>query len=216
MITGNIIQAYRGGLKSGKLVQFTTQSGKIRKGILLPEGENFDKQRAKIGVPVQRCGKIIKSLPRDKSIECNNSVSIFRETNDDFAIYVSVSRQNAGNIYLDADLMKLTQKGLFEKVSNNMKAKVSMSDIDSVLQVLGEKLHVVAELKPEQFDIIRSEFNLENQFSDELQELPVFNNPTLVQEPLKNDDAQRRLSLKYKYRLRLQLQILERNNLLKA
>jgi hypothetical protein len=216
LITGNIIQAYRGGLKAGKLVQFTTQSGKIRKGILLPEGENFDKQRAKIGVPVQRCSKIIKSLPRDKSIECNNSVSIFREANDDFAIYVSASRQNAGNIYLDADLMKLTQKGLFEKVSNNMKAKVSMSDIDSVLQVLGEKLHVVAELKPEQFDIIRSEFNLENQFSDELQELPVFNNPTLVQESLKNDDAQRRLSLKYKYRLRLQLQILERNNLLKA
>jgi hypothetical protein len=95
-----------------------------------------------------------------------------------------------------------------------MKAKVSLNDIDEALQVLGEKLNIVAELKPEQFDIIRGEFNLENQFSDELQELPVFNSPTLVQEQPKNDDAKRVLTLKYKYRLRLQLQILERNKLL--
>ena len=214
LITGNIIQAYRGGLKSGKLVQFTTQTGKIRKGILLPEGEGFEKQKIKIGVPLQKCSKIVKSLAKDKSIDCNNSLSIFRETNDVFALYVSASRQNAGNIYLDADLLKLTQKGLFEKVSNNMKAKVSLNDIDEALQVLGEKLNIVAELKPEQFDIIRGEFNLENQFSDELQELPVFNSPTLVQEQPKNDDAKRVLTLKYKYRLRLQLQILERNKLL--
>jgi hypothetical protein len=56
------------------------------------------------------------------------------------------------------------------------------------LQVLGEKLNMVAELKPEHFDIIRGEFNLENQFSDELQELPVFNSPKKCKNP-KNDDA---------------------------
>jgi hypothetical protein len=95
-----------------------------------------------------------------------------------------------------------------------MTALVHVSNLSKVLNTLGGKLKVSAELSPEQFKIIADEVNLENQFSDELQELPVFNSPTLVQEQPKNDDAKRVLTLKYKYRLRLQLQILERNKLL--
>jgi hypothetical protein len=219
IVTGNLIQAYRNDNFSGRLVQFTTLENKVRKGILLPENYIQKASRTssqKVSVPINKCLKIVSSIMTNQSLQCSNTLSIFRKDPYHFKLIVSASKQVAGNVYLDEDILSAIVGNTFEKVSATMTALVHVSNLSKVLNTLGGKLKVSAELSPEQFKIIADEVNLENQFSDELQELPVFNSPTLVQEQPKNDDAKRVLTLKYKYRLRLQLQILERNKLLKA
>lgn len=217
IVTGNLIQAYRNDNFSGRLVQFTTLENKVRKGILLPENYIQKASRTssqKVSVPINKCLKVVSSIMTNQSLQCSNTLSIFRKDPYHFKLIVSASKQVAGNVYLDEDILSAIVGNSFEKVSATMTALVHVSNLSKVLNTLGGKLKVSAELSPEQFKIIADEVNLENQFSDELQELPVFNSPTLVQEQPKNDDAKRVLTLKYKYRLRLQLQILERNKLL--
>lgn len=136
IITGNLLQAF--GSKSGKLVSYNTIDGQVRKGILLPENwEPPESGKNEVTVPILKALPLIRSLVNGGQISTNIGLSIFKK-DDKYRIIVSASRQRAGDIYLDKDLLSLVEGNNFQKVSNSMSATVhdnKIADFISVLQL---------------------------------------------------------------------------------
>jgi len=137
IVTGNLLQAFSDF--RGKLVSYTTIDGQTKKGILMPEYWDAGEQIAdKVTVPIIKAFPLIASLVNGGQVSTDNGLSFFRK-GDRFRVIVSGSRQRAGDIFLDKDLLVLVDGGNFEKVSNNMSAWVDEGLIKEFVQVLGTK-----------------------------------------------------------------------------
>ncbi|MFL5789568.1 MAG: strawberry notch C-terminal domain-containing protein, partial [Flavisolibacter sp.] len=134
IVTGNLLQAFS-DLK-GKLVSYTTISGQVKKGILLPEHWNPGEQvQDKVVVPILKALPIIKSLTPNTQIVTNNGLSIFK-TGNYFKLIISASRSKGGDIYLDKDVLQLVEKNNFEKTSDKMVAMLPEGNINNLVNVL--------------------------------------------------------------------------------
>lgn len=132
IVTGNILQAFKE--HEGKLISYTTQEGKIKKGILLSEEFQWDKHDEKIAVPVSKAyTKILNSY--GTILELSESLKIYRN-NEDFVLTMPLSRKSAGHIYTHKGLMELMKKGLFEKAADKMKGIFHESKLKDVLGIL--------------------------------------------------------------------------------
>ncbi len=155
VITGNLLQAFSS--YKGKLVSYTTIEGTTKKGILMPEHWNpGNETQQKVEVPISRALKIIRSLTTGQQITTNNSVSIFKQSGG-YKIIVSSSRQRAGDIFLDPDILEIVDKNNFEKVSDKMVATFDEDSIGDFISILQDEFNVSVSLKPEQFNLIRNE-----------------------------------------------------------
>ncbi len=155
IITGNLLQAFSS--YKGKLVSYTTIEGTTKKGILMPEHWNpGNETQQKVEVPISRALKIIRSLTTGQQITTNNSISIFKQSGA-YKIIVSSSRQRAGDIFLDPDILEIVDKNNFEKISDKMVATIDQDSIGDFISILQDKFNVSVSLKPEQFNLIKNE-----------------------------------------------------------
>jgi predicted RNA methylase len=135
IITGNLLQAFSDF--KGKLVSYTTMQGETIKGILMPENwvpaENGKEE--KVVVPIAKALPLIKSLTPGHGINCNNGMSIFRNSYQ-YKLILHASRQRGGDIYLDREILEIVDRNIFEKVSDKMVATMDTNNIDALVQVL--------------------------------------------------------------------------------
>lgn len=149
IITGNLLQAFSDF--KGKLVSYTTLDGRTLKGILMPEHWNPKEEIAdKVTVPIVKALTLIRSIVNGGQFTTDNGISFFRKANR-FRVIVSGSRQRAGDIFLDRDLLALVEGNNFEKVSNNMSAWLNEDRINDFIRVLDEKYHISATVNGAQF-----------------------------------------------------------------
>lgn len=152
IITGNLLQAFSSF--SGKLVSYTTKDGSIKKGILLPEQFNPEESvGGKISVPLFKCVKVIEALPSGQLITTNNNIGFLRQ-GEDFKIIVPGSRSKGGDIYLDQQLLDLTDEGTFNKTGDGMVAWVSYENIDRFIEVAQKNHSPSIVLDKEQYNMI--------------------------------------------------------------
>lgn len=149
IITGNLLQAFSSF--KGKLVSYTTMNGKTLKGILMPEHWNPGEEIAdKVTVPILKSLSIIRSLVNGGQFTTDNGISFFKKSNR-FRVVVSGSRQRAGDIFLDKDLLALVDGNNFEKVANNMSAWVEEESINDFVNILDAKHRVSVTLNGAQY-----------------------------------------------------------------
>jgi P-loop containing NTP hydrolase pore-1/C-terminal domain on Strawberry notch homologue len=135
IITGNLLQAFSDF--KGKLVSYTTMDGQTKKGILMPEHwqNNETNKQERVVVPIIKALPLIKSLQNGTAINSTNGMSIFKQYSS-FKIYLPSSRQKAGHIYLDPNVLEHVLGKNFEKVSDKMVANVAEENIEAFLNVL--------------------------------------------------------------------------------
>ncbi len=134
IITGNLLQAFSDF--KGKLVSYTTITGKIKKGILLPENWNPGEQvQDQVTVPIIKALPLIKSIVQNGHIVTSNGISFFRQ-GDHYRIIVAASRSKGGEIYLDKKILELVEGNNFEKTADKMVAKLPVGNIDRFVEVL--------------------------------------------------------------------------------
>ena len=154
VVTGNLLQAFAD--YHGKLVSYTTKSGETKKGILMPEYWEPDTELDDmVSVPVARAEKVIRSLVKGNGITTENGTSIFN-TGDGLKIIVPGARQKGGDVYLDADILKLVEKNNFEKTADKMVAKIEASNINAFITILQEKFNDSVKLDMRQFNLIKN------------------------------------------------------------
>jgi predicted RNA methylase len=158
IITGNLLQAFSDF--KGKLVSFTTLSGETRKGILMPENWSPSEQIGdKVVVPVSKALTLIKSLANGAAIFTNNNIGLFRH-GEGYKVIVPSSRSKGGEIYLDGDILNLTDNHNFEKVSDKMVATFQFKKLEAFVSILQAKFSSSVTLTSLQFDIIKDEKHL--------------------------------------------------------
>lgn len=155
VVTDNLLQAF--GSFKGKLVSYTTLDGGVKKGILMPESWAPPKvEQQKVSVPISRARKVIRSLNTSGQIVTSNNVSIFKQP-EGYKIIVSSSRQRAGDVFLEEDILKLVKGHNFEKVSDKMVAVLDEKDIDRFIEILQDKFNAGVTLTMAQFNMIKGE-----------------------------------------------------------
>ena len=148
IITGNLLQALidtkEQGL-GGQLVKYTTDTGEVKTGILMPEkfepkGLANDKPinsvAEKFELPSNKGGITeITSSDGDVKIE---QVFDYMKMARNYTIRVPKSNKKGGKYFLDKELLKMVDGGNFETRGNTMLAEVKADKLKDVLDRLSE------------------------------------------------------------------------------
>ena len=148
IITGNLLQALidtkEQGL-GGQLVKYTTDTGEVKTGILMPEkfepkGLANDKPinsiAEKFELPSNK-GGITEITSSDGDVKIEQGFDYMKMTRN-YTIRVPKSNKNGGKYFLDKDLLKMVDGGNFETRGNTMLAEVKEEKLKDVLDRLSE------------------------------------------------------------------------------
>ena len=148
IITGNLLQALidtkEQGL-GGQLVKYTTDTGEVKTGILMPEkfepkGLANDKPinsvEEKFELPSNK-GGITEITSSDGDVKIEQGFDYMKMARN-YTIRVPKSNKKGGKYFLDKELLKMVDGGNFETRGNTMLAEVKADKLKDVLDRLSE------------------------------------------------------------------------------
>lgn len=199
IITGNILQGM--SRYQGRLISYTTRDGKTRKGLLQPESFDVKKDdRLEVTLPIIKALPLFKSLVVGKHIDTRGGAGFIRGSLDSYDLYVPASKVRGAKYYTDEGLLEFLDKGMFEKVSDQMRAEFPVERLTDVIEYF-QKAYSDS-VRVSQQDFLR----IKDQLTDNEPREP------LIIEPTRRDDEEeeeriRILGLKAKA-LKIKLQLL--------
>lgn len=180
IITGNLLQALidtkEQGL-GGQLVKYTTDTGEVKTGILMPEKfepnglaneKPINSVAEKFELPSNK-GGITEVTSSDGDVKIEQGFDYMKMARN-YTIRVPKSNKKGGKYFLDKELLKMVDGGNFETRGNTMLAEIKADKLKDVLDRLSElgvkvkeesKVHYRMELgdtfsdSKEHFDAVR-------------------------------------------------------------
>lgn len=180
IITGNLLQGLidtkEQGL-GGQLVKYTTDTGEVKTGILMPEKfepnglaneKPINSVADKFELPSNK-GGITEVTSSDGDVKIEQGFDYMKMARN-YTIRVPKSNKKGGKYFLDKELLKMVDGGNFETRGNTMLAEVKEEKLKDVLDILSElgvkvkeesKVHYRMELgdtfsdSKEHFDAVR-------------------------------------------------------------
>lgn len=178
IVTGNLLQAFSvEEFRAGKLVQFTTNDGRMRKGLYLeyynPDGNGSNKEKFVPVMPIYKARKAISSLSHNAAVlqfdGFNGHINRENGTNN-YLISLKmgkVFKASNAQIYLDQTLLPFIVDRNFRTVADNMIGAFTPENLDNVCEILQNKHNINVRLQPWQMELIKDEIQ-SNKFTDEV------------------------------------------------
>lgn len=148
IITGNLLQALidtkEQGL-GGQLVKYTTDTGEVKTGILMPEKfepnglaneKPINSVAEKFELPSNK-GGITEVTSSDGDVKIEQGFDYMKMARN-YTIRVPKSNKKGGKYFLDKELLKMVDGGNFETRGNTMLAEVKEEKLKDVLDRLSE------------------------------------------------------------------------------
>ena len=148
IITGNLLQALidtkEQGL-GGQLVKYTTDTGEVKTGILMPEKfepnglaneKPINSVAEKFELPSNK-GGITEVTSSDGDVKIEQGFDYMKMARN-YTIRVPKSNKKGGKYFLDKELLKMVDGGNFETRGNTMFAEVKADKLKDVLDRLSE------------------------------------------------------------------------------
>ncbi len=148
IITGNLLQALidtkEQGL-GGQLVKYTTDTGEVKTGILMPEKfepnglaneKPINSVAEKFELPSYK-GGITEITSSDGDVKIEQGFDYMKMARN-YTIRVPKSNKKGGKYFLDKELLKMVDGGNFETRGNTMLAEVKADKLKDVLDRLSE------------------------------------------------------------------------------
>lgn len=148
IITGNLLQALidikKQGL-GGQLVKYTTDTGEVKTGILMPEKfepnglaneKPINSVAEKFELPSNK-GGITEITSSDEDVKIAQGFDYMKMARN-YTIRVPKSNKKGGKYFLDKELLKMVDGGNFETRGNTMLAEVKADKLKDVLDRLSE------------------------------------------------------------------------------
>lgn len=130
VVTGNVLQAY-GTVPGGQLITYSTQDGEFKQGILLPD--SFKKTDVKKREPItSKYNDIINGEMVTDSLKEVTFSKAYGVIN----MYVPQSKRAGGKYYLDKNIQKMVDGGVFRQVGSRFKAEVPEKNLKPLLEYL--------------------------------------------------------------------------------
>lgn len=126
IVTGNILGGFQSlldlGETGGKVINFTTNTGQIKTGILL--SGSFDSGSV---VPVRSLADLQTALLANKVVTSPQGI-VFRNVGGHLKIYIPANKARGGKFWRDAALAKLVIGGEFAQAGSNMVGEIDTQD----------------------------------------------------------------------------------------
>lgn len=148
IITGNLLQALidtkEQGL-GGQLVKYTTDTGEVKTGILMPEKfepnglaneKPINSVAEKFELPSNK-GGITEITSSDEDVKIAQGFDYMKMARN-YTIRVPKSNKKGGKYFLDKELLKMVDGGNFETRGNTMLAEIKADKLKDVLDRLSE------------------------------------------------------------------------------
>lgn len=153
IVTGNLLQAFSDF--KGKLVSFTTADEQVRKGILLPEYWELEKETdGKVIVPIAKAIRVIQSLTKGSVVEASGDIAFFKQNDGEYKVNVPASKKRGGDIYLNQSLLSLIDRNIFEKFSDRMVATLPENNLMEFTEILQNEFGITVALYQSQIDAV--------------------------------------------------------------
>jgi hypothetical protein len=171
IITGNTLLALGDRDTQGKLISYTTDTGQIKKGLMMPFGydpystSSKDKKSTLVRVPMKYAGPILKGLTRREILSTDGDM-LLANREGVFFIQVEASKTKGGKYYLNPELIAMM--GQFNKAGNKFQAQTSdINLVQTLVEYLSSKYQLKALLTPEQFERIKDNLPQIDESADE-------------------------------------------------
>jgi hypothetical protein len=159
--TGNILQAFSVA-EGGKLISYTTKSGEVKKGILMPDEWSQKKKGGltKTVVPLVVATKAIRGLTDGTMVTTDNGLSIMRTYKGFRLMTANLSVQRYGWLLKNSDVLKhITNDGGFQKQSNSWVGDIEVKDLERVLAIIYDLSKATVELTEAQMQLVSDEID---------------------------------------------------------
>jgi len=138
ILTGNMLSAYSFD-KSGRIINYTTDQGNVKQGVLMPKKFNveqaIDKKPIIFSSPDLALEYIKTSDNPAYGIRSNNNdIRLLPQYNGLYTLYVPKSKTKGGNVFLNTRLTDLV--GNFISSGKDMFVRISQDKIDEATRIL--------------------------------------------------------------------------------
>ncbi|MGR3279281.1 strawberry notch C-terminal domain-containing protein [Acaryochloris marina NIES-2412] len=148
IFTGNLIKAYEEHPK-GKFVNFTTNQGQVRQGLIMPDDFDITKQlrerpvifeepyqvKAFLTEVTKNLGVVHDNPEKNLAIKTDSSAKFNGTEVDHFVITVPSATRVGGKFFLNEDLLDAAQSEFFS-VANRMEMQVAPENLEATLKVI--------------------------------------------------------------------------------
>lgn len=147
IFTGNLIKAYQ-QFPKGKFINFTTNKGQVRQGLIMPDDFDITQQLRERPVifeepyqvkafltEVTKNMGVVHDLDQILAIKTDSSAKFNGTEVDHFVLTVPSSTRVGGKFFMNEDLLDAAENEFFS-VANRMEMQVAPENLEAVLKVL--------------------------------------------------------------------------------
>ena len=135
IITGNMLEALADNSSIGHLISYTTDDGKVKQGILVPDGVSIAEITG--NMPIAKAYNwFTKKTSGTELVSTDGALRLTKNYGSMYTLFVPASRKEGGKYYLNQDLLDLVHGRNFQSKGNNFWATFDADKLKDVLNVL--------------------------------------------------------------------------------
>jgi hypothetical protein len=135
IITGNMLEALADNSSIGHLISYTTDDGKVKQGILVPDGVSIAEITG--NMPIAKAYDwFTKKTSGTELASTDGTLRLTKNSGSMYALFVPASRKEGGKYYLNQYLLDLVHGRNFQSKGKNFWATFDAEKLKDVLNVL--------------------------------------------------------------------------------
>lgn len=135
IITGNMLEALADNSSIGHLISYTTDDGKVKQGILVPDSVSTAEITG--NMPIAKAYDwFTKKASGTELISTDGALRLTKNFGSMYTLFVPASRKEGGKYYLNQDLLDLVHGRNFQSKGKNFWATFDAEKLKDVLNVL--------------------------------------------------------------------------------
>lgn len=137
IITGNMLEALSDNSAIGHLISYTTDDGKVKQGILIPDSVSTAEITG--NMPIAKAYNwLTKKSGGTELVSTDGTLRLTKNFDSMYTLFVPASRKDGGKYYLNQDLLDLVHGHNFQSKGNKFWATFDSKDLHDVLYVLNK------------------------------------------------------------------------------
>ena len=135
IITGNMLEALADNSSIGHLISYTTDDGKVKQGILVPDSVSTAEITG--NMPIAKAYDwFTKKTSGTELVSTDGTLRLTKNFGSMYTLFVPASRKEGGKYYLNQDLLDLVHGRNFQSKGKNFWATFDAEKLKDVLNVL--------------------------------------------------------------------------------
>lgn len=135
IITGNMLEALADNSSIGHLISYTTDDGKVKQGILVPDSVSTAEITG--NMPIAKAYDwFTKKTSGTELVSTDGALRLTKNFGSMYTLFVPASRKEGGKYYLNQDLLDLVHGRNFQSKGKNFWATFDAEKLKDVLNVL--------------------------------------------------------------------------------